>query len=272
MPDATPTPKLSATILLIRDRTALEVLMVKRHYEIDFASGAFVFPGGKVCEDDFSKAWDELFEGEATGDMRAAQVAAIRELYEEAGVLLARFAAKPGPGGQLVGEEAVQPLQQYRSAVDRGEFAFSRLVAEAGLVLAGDCLVHFGHWITPNMMPKRFDTHFFIALAPAGQVAEQDGRETTEAVWVNPGAALEQEKNGEAIIIFPTRMNLARLNLASTAEAAIKRFSGEPVTTVLPEVHRDDPDGPCLKIPFVEGYGQVREPLERVADVARKSD
>lgn len=268
MPDGAAPPKLSATILLIRDRESLEVLMVKRHYEIDFASGAYVFPGGKVCDDDFSSVWDEWFEGKASGEARAAQIAAMRELFEEAGVLLAR---KSGDGavGPLVGAETVGPLQPYRSAVDRGEKLFSEVLTDAGLVLAGDCLVHFGHWITPTMMPKRFDTHFYIAQAPEGQVAEQDGRETTEAVWINPGSALEMEKAGKATIIFPTRMNLARLNLASSVEGAVDRFSNTPVTTILPEVHADHPDGPHLKIPFVEGYGQVREPLERVANVSR---
>ncbi|MEL6566822.1 MAG: NUDIX hydrolase [Pseudomonadota bacterium] len=269
MSSSAPAPKLSATILLIRDRDEMEVLMVKRHYEIDFASGAFVFPGGKVCEDDASDVWADLFDGDAKGSDRTAQISAIRELFEEAGVLLARSRGARGAGAPLVSAEEVAPLQQYRSAVDAGEKAFSELMEEAGLILAGDCLVHFGHWITPTMMPKRFDTHFYLAGAPDGQVAEQDGRETTEAIWINAHEALELEKRGEATIIFPTRMNLARLGLAKSVPAALEKFASEPVTTVLPEVRRDDPDGPCLIIPFVEGYGQVREPLERVANVAK---
>ncbi|MEL6661382.1 MAG: NUDIX hydrolase [Pseudomonadota bacterium] len=264
-----PEPKLSSTILLIRDANELEVLMVKRHYEIDFASGALVFPGGKTCADDASGEWDALFDGTTDEDERVAQIAAIRELYEEAGVLLARKENQRGAGAPLIGPAEVEPLQPYRGAVDRGEHAFSELIRDAGLVLAGDCLVHFGHWITPTMMPKRFDTHFYVAAAPDGQVAEQDGRETTEAVWLNPEKALEMEKGGEATIIFPTRMNLGRLALASTTAEAVDRFSGEDVITVLPQVHSDDPEGPCLKIPFVEGYGQVREPIGKVSNVMK---
>lgn len=272
MSDAQAAPKLSATILLIRDREELEVLMVKRHYEIDFASGALVFPGGKVCENDYSDVWASRFMGGAAGETRAAQVAAIRELYEEAGILLARPEDRPDGGSPLVGAREVVPLQEYRSAVDRGEHAFSDLMTEAGLVLAGDQLVHFGHWITPTMMPKRFDTHFYLAAAPEGQVAEQDGRETTEAVWLNPETALEMETAGEATIIFPTRMNLGRLALGKDVDGALSRFGQEDVVRVLPVVDNEGPDGPCLVIPFVEGYGQTREPLGRVSNVMKQRE
>jgi len=168
-----------------------------------------------------------------------------------------------------VGRTEAEALHPFRGQVDRGEMAFSGLVAEHGLALAGDVLVHFGHWITPDFMPKRFDTHFFLAAAPDSQIAEQDGRETTEAIWVSPRRALELEKAGEATIIFPTRMNLGRLALETSVEGALARFAREPVVTVLPEVVRQA-DGPAyLRIPHVEGYGQVHEPLERVADVAK---
>ena len=248
----------------------MQVLMVKRHYEIDFAAGALVFPGGKASEDDFSPVWDRRFLGNAEGEQRAAQIAAIRELYEEAGIILARPETACGVGEPLVGKEVADTLAPFRSAVDRGEQSFAALCTEHGLVLAGDVLVHFGHWITPTFMPKRFDTHFYLAALPEGQVAEQDGREATEAVWLGPQEALEQERAGACTIIFPTRMNLGRLALTNSVAGALDRFAGEEVTTVLPRVDKSDSAGPHLIIPDVEGYGQTREPIARVANVVKK--
>lgn len=265
-----PVPKLSSTILLLQDGASLEVLMVERHYEIDFAAGALVFPGGKACEDDSATGWNDRFDGIAKGEQRAAQIAAIRELYEEAGILLVRPEGACGIGAPLAPADVQGRLNPYRAQVDRGERKFSELCAEYGLVLAGDLLIHFGHWITPTFMPKRFDTHFYLAALPEGQVAEQDGREATDAVWLNPHDALAKEKAGAATIIFPTRMNLGRLGLASSVDEAMSRFAGEPVITVLPVVDKSDPAAPCLIIPDVEGYGQTREPISRVANVARQ--
>lgn len=263
-------PRLSGTILLLRDAEGdgPEVLMVKRHYEIDFASGALVFPGGKVCEDDRAPGWSARIDDNGGGEALAARIAAVREAYEEAGILLARHAAGRGAGGPLVGREVAEALGPHRGAVDRGEESFLALIEAHDLVLALDRLVHFGHWVTPAMMPKRFDTHFYVAPTPEGQVAEQDGRETTEAVWLNPARALEMEAAGDATIIFPTRMNLRRLRLAEDAEHAVSLFGSMPVPRVLPVVERG-PEGAVLRIPEVEGYEQTVEPLENVAGVMR---
>ena len=131
-------------------------------------------------------------------------------------------------------------------------------------MLALDTLVHFGHWITPTMMPKRFDTHFYLAPTPAEQIAAHDGRETTDAVWINAQAALDKEVAGEATIIFPTRMNLGKLAETSTVADAIARFSSEPVVTVLPEIGKTDDGKPCLNIPAEAGYVTTTELLENV--------
>lgn len=262
-------PKLSATILLLRDDPELQVLMVKRHYEIDFASGAYVFPGGKANDEDADLAWEPLCDGDFSGEEQAARVSAIREAYEESGILLARTVAGRGEGAPLVGADIADALAPYRGAVDRREESFLGLIRDHQLVLALDALVHFGHWITPTMMPKRFDTHFYLAATPPEQVAEQDGRETTEAVWVGPQEALDLEAAGTATIIFPTRMNLGKLAETPTTEAALSRFAREDVVTVLPVIGKDDDGSPCLHIPEEAGYIQSTEPLQRVANVAK---
>lgn len=268
MSDSAP-PRLSATILLLRDDPGLQVLMVKRHYEIDFASGALVFPGGKANDEDSDKAWAEWTDGDYTGAEQAARISAIREAYEEAGIILARRKSARGAGAALVGSDVADALNPMRGAVDRREQSFLELIQQHDLVLALDALVHFGHWITPTMMPKRFDTHFYLAATPPDQVAEQDGRETTEAVWLGPQEALDMEEAGTATIIFPTRMNLGKLAETANTNDALTRFASEPVVSVLPVVGKDEDGSPCLHIPKEAGYIQHMEPLQRVANVVK---
>ncbi|MEM8615779.1 MAG: NUDIX hydrolase [Pseudomonadota bacterium] len=262
-------PRLSATVLLLRDAPNLQVLMVKRHYEIDFAAGALVFPGGKSNEEDHDPAWANLCDGTYEGVERVSRISAIREAFEEAGLLIARPASNRGDGQPLVGQAMADKLGPSRSAVDRGEQSFLALMREYDLILALDTLIHFGHWITPVMMPKRFDTHFYLASTPPGQVAEQDGRETTEAVWLGAQEALDLEASGDATIIFPTRMNLGKLAEVDTVFEAETRFRKEKVITVLPQVGEDKDGTPCLHIPVEAGYTQVSEPLLRIANVAK---
>src|SRR5271168_4851944 len=157
----------AATILLIRDgTTGLEVFMVKRHHQIDFATGALVFPGGKATKSDFDAELGEYMDGVAawSSEMRALAAAAIREAFEEAGILLAR----DGKTGEFVDETRLARLDTHRQPLEKGEMSLRDLVEKENLRLACDHLVHFAHWITPTMMPKRFDTHFFVALAPQG--------------------------------------------------------------------------------------------------------
>ena len=263
-------PKLSSTILLLRDNPRLEVLMVKRHYEIDFAAGALVFPGGKTNEEDASEAWIELSDGDFHGPELAARVGAVREAFEESGILLARKIGERGPGKPLVDAKLAASLEAHRGPVDRQEESFVELARKNGFVLALDTLVYFGHWITPTMMPKRFDTHFYLAPTPPEQLATHDGRETTEAVWLEPQEALDMAEDGRATVIFPTRMNLGKLGECAQVAAAVSRFATESVVTVLPVVGKDEMGNPCLHIPAEAGYMQTTEPIERVANVAKR--
>ena len=163
VPPAAPRP--ASTILLLRDGlSGIEIFMVVRHHEIDFASGALVFPGGRMETADV-----ELGRSLAPSDPLAAfKVAAIREAFEECGVLLAR------PRGQ----DAFVPAARS-GALDRTA-PFAALLAREKLVPALDALVPYAHWITPDFVPKRFDTHFFLALAPHDQALAHDGREAVE--------------------------------------------------------------------------------------------
>jgi 8-oxo-dGTP pyrophosphatase MutT (NUDIX family) len=258
-------PRLSATVLIIRDgESAPQVLMVKRHYEIDFAAGALVFPGGKANDEDSDPAWDAFTDGDFGPVQQDARIAAVREAFEESGLLLARHAGARGPGAALVGPEISEKLAPHRGPVDRREESFLALMREHDLILALDSLIHFGHWITPEMMPKRFDTHFYLAPAPDDQIAAHDGRETTDAVWLEAQEALDLELDGKATIIFPTRMNLIKLARATSVNDAAERFGAEEVVMVLPRAGKDEAGTPCLFIPEEAGYGQTVELLSRV--------
>lgn len=265
----TPAPtRLSATVLLLRDTENLEVLMVKRHYEIDFASGALVFPGGKANDEDADPAWADLSDCDFTGDQLTSRIAAVREAFEESGILLARRSVARGAGNPLIGSDIVETLAHLRGPIDRREASFLEMVRENNLILALDTLIHCAHWITPVMMPKRFDTHFYLAPAPVEQVASHDGRETTDTVWINPNTALEKAEAGEATIIFPTRMVLGQLGEASSVKTAQDKFTNLQVVTVEPQIGKDDEGKPVLRIPAEAGYMTTIEPLERASKQA----
>ncbi|MCG9916070.1 MAG: NUDIX domain-containing protein [Phenylobacterium sp.] len=245
----------ASTLLLLRDDPAFEVLMVERHHAIDFAGGALVFPGGKTHAGDHHESWGEHALGwGAHGIVQAGlRIAAIRELFEEAGLLLARRA----DGRPLEIEPAPLALRQ---SVDRGETPFIDVVRAAGVQLDLSALTVFARWITPPVTPKRFDTWFYLAHAPADQLAVCDGRETVDACWYAPEAALGAAERGERKVVFPTRMNLGRLARSTSAATAIAEAETRPVVTVQPEIH-DGPDGRRLVLPEAAGYGAVSEPF-----------
>ncbi len=249
------TPAPSATILLVRDAPTFEVLMVKRHHQIDFASGALVFPGGKTHAGDHDPAWEGRILGWAAHqpEARALRIAAIREAYEETGILLARHA----DGADFKGDEAAGAA---RDDIAHDRRSFLGLVEALDVRLDLDALTVFARWITPKMMPKRFDTWFFLAAAPADQLAVCDGWETVDAEWIAPAEALRLGEARERVVIFPTRMNLQLLAEASGSRDAVARAAARPLVTVEPQVI-DTPQGRTLVIPPDAGYGAVTEPL-----------
>ncbi len=248
----------AATILMLRDDPTFEVLMVKRHHQIDFAAGALVFPGGKTHAGDHDWRWEErcLGWGDALPEKRPLRIAAIREAYEEAGVLLARHLG----GAPFRGDERAAAA---RDAIAKDERAFIDLIIELDLYLDLEALTVFARWITPVVVPKRFDTWFYVARAPEEQLAICDGYETVDAEWIAPSEALRLAEIGERTIIFPTRMNLKLLAEAKDAEDAVLRSRARELVTVLPTV-AEKGGKRVLSIPPNAGYGAVEEPMDRV--------
>ncbi len=254
MSDETPLVP-AATILLVRDGpSGLETFMVVRHHEIDFASGALVFPGGKV--DDGDGAVRDLCDGvDDADDLQVAMMAgAIREAFEECGVLLAREAGS----GELVPGDRLAALDPARDALHRGELSLRRFLEGEELRLACDRLRHFAHWITPPVVPKRFDTHFYLASAPADHLAVHDGHESVDSVWISPADAVAAGRDGTYTIIFPTVRNLELLGRSGGVESAMAAAAGRSIVTVLPWVERRD-DGNYLCIPPEAGYAVSEE-------------
>src|SRR5208282_4878080 len=246
----------AATLLLLRDGEAgLELLMTVRHSGIAFGSGAMVFPGGKVDPADRELIGCCAKEGPFEEAVLIPRIAAIRETFEECGILLARA---PG-GAELLREEAVAALRRRHGSVA----SFSALVKKAGLELASDLLVPFAHWITPITGPKRFDTLFFMAEAPADQIASHDGREAVEAVWTTPQQAMADADGGRRNLMFATYVNLLKLASYQSTEDALAAARRRRIVTVVPELV-DAPEGPEFRIPAEADYGITHFPARKV--------
>jgi 8-oxo-dGTP pyrophosphatase MutT (NUDIX family) len=226
----------AATVVLLRDSAAgLEVFLLQRSTQSDFMAGAYVFPGGKL--DDADMQADTLVHldqspsqlrailGERDLDGHTASglyVAALRETYEECGVLFAR------------GGRGARALLERNPAVP-----FDRFMADGSLRLQTRQLLPWSRWITPEnpaMGSKRFDTRFFLAALPRGQRALHDNRETTASLWLAPRTALEQYWSGELLLAPPQIMSLAHLARHPNVDSAMHEARSRRAPRVLPEM------------------------------------
>lgn len=265
-PRAVPvTPRLAATVLLVRDAAqGLEVFMLERHQKSDFAEGALVFPGGKTETADGDPMLAEGVRGVAGLDptARLLRAAAIRETFEECGVLLAR----PRGSDALVDAQRRGAIaRRWREALRVDAATLPEVVAAEGLELAFDLLVPFAHWITPEFMPMRFDTHFFLVAAPPDQLADHDGSESVDSLWASVPEAVELERSGRRTIIFPTLENLKKLGRSRTVAEALARAQQARIVTVTPRLEIDAEGRRFMVLPPDSDYDTLRAPLESLA-------
>ncbi len=251
-PDRPAKPVPSVSLIVMRDGTAgLEVLMLERHRDLSFAAGAVVFPGGKIDPGDLDAA--ERYSQPKEAGERARRLAAVRELFEETGLLLAD------------GSPDFQKLtDQYRDKIARDEMTLAALAEQEDLVFDLNSFQPFAHWITPVIAPRRFDTWFYLVPAPENQQASADGGEATGLVWRPPSTIVQQGMAGAFRLMFPTRVNLQKLAAASSVADAIQRAEAQSIHTVLPEV-RIENGRKTIHIPADAGYGRI-ESTEREAD------
>jgi len=249
----------ASTVVLLRADDPFEVFLVRRNDSIAFLGGAHVFPGGRVDPADHTDDVDATAENIRAAVARMADVpaevaiahhvAAIRELFEEAGVLLAR----------PLTARSVDRLAADRRDLLSGQTTFADIIDREHLQLSLDELAYFAHWVTPEIEIRRFDTRFFIARAPEGQTPIHDAGETTHSEWIEPTAAIERCRAGLISLPPPTWTTLQTLARFDSIDAVFDWARRKPIPRVQPrfEKHGDQtllfyPGDPMY--PPVEGF------------------
>jgi 8-oxo-dGTP pyrophosphatase MutT (NUDIX family) len=275
----TVTPRDAATVMLVRDADrdaeqgpAVEVCMLRRNLASEFVAGAYVFPGGSLEPGDRSPEAAELCRGRSdeeasallgveTGGL-AFWVAALRECFEESGVLVAR--TDDGTSGLLDTSDpkTAASFEDLRRALLDGRTSLVDICRDEGLLLAADEMYYVSHWITPEVSPRRYDTRFFITAAPPGQTARHDAGETIATDWVRPHEALERHAALETVLLPPTVANLTSIaGFTSTDEVMAWARGVTEVVTVLPIVLFEDGNLVILR-PGDSGYEEARADLD----------
>lgn len=226
--------------------------MVVRHHEIAFAAGALVFPGGRVEPADLDLAARHADAARIETAALGFRVAAIRETFEECGVLLAR---RRGSADLIDGAALRRIEAAHRADLNAGAIGFEAMLLQEDLVPATDLLVPFAHWITPANQPKRYDTHFFLTAAPLEHLAVHDGREAVESIWITPARALAETEAGRFKLIFATFKNLEKLGRYPTVTSALEAARGFKIVTVLPHATKLDGGRRLMRIPAEADYG-----------------
>ncbi len=266
----------AATVMLVRDavdrqgRPDVEVCMLRRNLASEFVAGAYVFPGGSVDPADRDDAAGDLCRGLSDAEASrlldvdsgglAFWVGALRECFEEAGVLLAQ---RRGAGGgdmlDTTDPEVRARFDAHRLEVNEGRVGLLDVCRAEDLVLVADAVHYVSHWITPELSPRRYDTRFFVTAAPPGQVAHHDDGETIATIWVRPQDALDRFAAGEIELLPPTVDNLEKLARHASTEGVIAwARQVTDIPTVLPIVLIEDGQLLILR-PGDTGYEQALE-------------
>ena len=259
-------PKNAATIILLKDKKPeeFEAFLLRRHEKSSFMGGNFVYPGGRVDRDDgsleicsFSKGitFDEaqkiLGEKISPEESFAHWIAGIRELFEEAGVLLAYD--QKGNFFQIKNRDEQEKFFNYRALLQKGGITICEMAQREKLLFALDQLHYYAHWITPEARSERFDTRFFLARYPLGQEASHDQRETTAGIWITPQKALEENLKGEVFLSPPTLKTLEDLSRFKSIDeifSSLKEGEIQPILPILTKI----PSGPLIIFPWDPEY------------------
>ncbi len=256
-------PRPAATVMMVRDSdNGFEVLMLRRNLNSDFVGGAFVFPGGGVDAADADSTAQQLVEGitDEAASVRlglpfgglAYYVACLRELFEEAGLLVARD--RTDTPIRFDDPEISTRFAGHRRAVNAREARFLDIITAESLRLDVSALEYVAHWVTPVGPPRRYDTRFFVALAPEAQFAAHDAGETVADAWIRPVDALSGHRRGEFDMIFPTIKNLEDIeSLSSAADVLAFARAKTEIPRVEPRIRSTDGEIAIL-LPGDVGY------------------
>lgn len=259
-------PADAATVMLLRPCSGegdegIEVLLVLRNRRSSFVPGYYVFPGGKIDPEDYEPGMERFCRGinrqntaALLNDMSqpekalGAWIAGIRETFEEVGLLIARRNDGAPVAFETDGDR--RRFERYRQALIKGEMKFSSILEVEDLVLQGDDLHYFSHWITPEPLPLRYDVRFFVTPFPAGQAVSHDGVELTSHVWLRPAEALKNYETGKIGMVLPQIVTIQELSRFKTVEEVILSAEKRHVQATLTRmVQMDDkyvevmPDG-----------------------------
>jgi 8-oxo-dGTP pyrophosphatase MutT (NUDIX family) len=271
-------PKKAATVILLRNKEpeGFEVFLLKRHEKSSFMGGNFVYPGGRVDQDDGSSEICSLSKGFTFEEAQkilggtfspeesfAHWIAAIRELFEEAGVLLAYD--QKGNLFQLRNRDEREKFLHYRESLQKAGLTICEMAQKEKLLFALDQLHYYAHWITPEARSERFDTRFFLARYPSGQEASHDQKETTAGIWITPRKALEENLKGEAILSPPTLKTLEDLSRFKSIDDVFDSLRRQDVQPILPILTKIS-DNPLIIFPWDPEYdlfqkGEIPSPV-----------
>jgi 8-oxo-dGTP pyrophosphatase MutT (NUDIX family) len=245
-------PRPASTVILLRDAPAgaaegdasgPEVYLLRRQRTMAFAAGMTVFPGGRVDATDSTvadswsgpaPAWFAERLGCAAETAAAYVAAAVRETFEESGVLLA------GPSADsVVGDTTGADWEADRVALESRELGFSEFLHRRGLVLRADLLGPWAHWITPEFEPKRYDTAFFVAALPAGQVTRDVTSESDQVTWIRPADAVAAVDAGEVLMLPPTYVCCHELSQYGDVAAILDAAGEREIRAIMPTVRVD---------------------------------
>jgi 8-oxo-dGTP pyrophosphatase MutT (NUDIX family) len=253
-------PRHASTVVLLRDRPdGMQSYLLRRTRTMAFAAGMYVFPGGSVDPRDETlsdqawagpppAAWARLLSADEALT-KALVCAAVRETFEESGVLL----AGSGPD-DVVADTTGDDWEVDRAALVDRSLSFAAMLDRRGLVLRADLLRPWAHWITPEVEPKRFDTRFFVAALPTGQRTRDVGGEADRVAWVRPADALAAAESGEMGMLPPTAFTLSELSAYDDVAGVLAAGTDRDVKPVLPKIVLNDDDEARLLLPHDEGY------------------
>jgi 8-oxo-dGTP pyrophosphatase MutT (NUDIX family) len=260
-------PRHASTVVLLRDaavqdgQSGVEAYLLRRQKTMAFAAGMYVFPGGSVDKRDESLS-DERWEGRSptdwagilTADERLATAlvcAAVRETFEESGVLLAG-----SPAGDEVADTTGDEWERDRLALLDRSLSLAEMLARRDLVLRADLLRPWAHWITPEVELRRFDTRFFIAALPSGQRTRDVGGEADRVAWCQPRDALDAFERNEIGLMPPTAFTLMELTAYDSVADVLAAGDARDVQPVLPRIVLSDDDEARLLLPHDDGDEQ----------------
>lgn len=274
--ESAPRPRESATVILVRNPFARpwEVFLARRHRNQSFMAEAYVFPGGQVATADADRQWNDyvatsasfnpqksLQDNDLTREVaQSFFVCAIRETFEEAGVLIAQTTG--GKSVRFGSDPNSVRFDGYRRELNAGKTTLLDIARKENLLLTLDALIPYAHWITPEISPKRFRTLFFLAKLPESQVATTDCEELTEGLWAAPGEILQKYRANKVMLMPPTLKTLEELTAFSSLDALFTAARSRVIYPILPE-----PSGNILKLPHdpeynIEKYKQPARPDE----------